>query len=233
MAERKTNARSAMIIAIGLAAATKIEAGKLAVINALGYGAEGSEALGLKAIGRWCATVDNSAGANGALTGEAEFDRSFQWKNSALDAVDQSCVGKEVFIEDDETVSKTDNAGARSSGGICIGFDADGVWTVPALPASRNAAELKALLGLTPSTHVVIAAGIHEWAGGAAATDSIAVVGLLETDVVQATLVARAGAEVLELAANDAGNDQIDLTLSANGTDGTTKVAWSVLRAIA
>jgi hypothetical protein len=275
MAERKTNSRGAMIIAVGIAAATKIEAGKMAVINAIGFGAEGSEALNLKAIGRWCETVDNSAGLDGALIGEAEFDQAFQWKNSAEDAVDQSCFFKEVYIEDDETVSKTDNNSARSSAGICIGFDADGVWVVPAAAVLGNsalgvsaansllanatagaarprslavaearligrlaggnvagltAAQVNALLG---SSHIVVAAGIHVWAGGAAATDSIAVVGLLAGDVIQTTLVARAGAEVLELAVNDAGNDQIDLTLSANGTDGTTKVAYSVLRAIA
>jgi hypothetical protein len=233
MAERNTNSRAAMIIAVGIAAATKVEAGKMAIINALGYGAEGSEALNLKAIGRWSETVDNSAGANGALVGQAEFNKAFLWANSGADAVDQSCVGKEVFIEDDETVSKTDNGGARSSAGICVEFGADGVWVLPSLPASRNAAELNAALGLTGSTHKVIASGIHAWAGGAAATDSIAVVGLEATDVGVATLVARAGAEVLVMAANDAGNDQIDLTLSANGTDGTTKVAYSVLRAIA
>jgi hypothetical protein len=222
-----------LLIAIGIAAATKVEAGKMAVINALGYGAEGSEALNLKAIGRWRETVDNSAGANGALTGEAEFDRAFQWANSALDAVDQSCVGKEVFIEDDETVSKTNNAGARSSAGLCIGVDAAGVWVLPSLPASRNAAELNEALGLTGSTHKVIASGIHAWAGGAAATDSIAVAGLEATDVVQATLVAQGAAETLVKAVNDAANDQIDLTLSANGTNGTTKVCYTVLRAIA
>ena len=223
-----------MIIAVGIAAATKIEAGKLAVINALGFGAEGSEALNLKAIGRWCETVDNSAGLDGALIGEAEFDQAFQWKNSAGDAVDQSCVGKEVYIEDDETVSKTDNAGARSSAGICIGFDADGVWTVPALPAIRNAAELKALLGLTPSTHVVVAAGNHAWAGGAAATDSIAVVGLLATDIVLVNIAARgAGNPTSVIGVNDAGNDQIDLLMDQNGENGVTKIAYTVLRAIA
>lgn len=77
----------------------------------------------------------------------------------------------------------------------------------------------------------VIAAGIHSWAGGTATTDSIAVTGLLATDIVLCTLIARAATETLALAANDAGNDQIDLTLSANGTDTTTKVAYAVLRA--
>jgi hypothetical protein len=77
----------------------------------------------------------------------------------------------------------------------------------------------------------VIASGIHTWAGGAAAVDSIAVAGLEATDVVIATLTARAAAETLVMAANDGGNDQIDLTLSANGTNGTTKVTYLVLRA--
>ena len=76
----------------------------------------------------------------------------------------------------------------------------------------------------------VIAAGIHSWAGGAAATDSITVVGLEITDVVIASLAARAAAETLVLAANDGGNDQIDLTLSAAGTNTTTKVHYLVIR---
>lgn len=76
----------------------------------------------------------------------------------------------------------------------------------------------------------VVAAGIHTWAGGAATTDSIAVVGLLSTDIVIATIAARASTESLVLVANDGGNDQIDLTLSANGTNGTTKIHYVVLR---
>jgi hypothetical protein len=76
----------------------------------------------------------------------------------------------------------------------------------------------------------VIAAGIHTWAGGAATTDSISVVGLEATDIVLVTLVARAGTENVVLSTNDAGNDQIDLTLSANGTNGTTKLSYMVSR---
>lgn len=76
----------------------------------------------------------------------------------------------------------------------------------------------------------IIAAGIHTWAGGAATTDSISVTGLEATDVVLCTLTARAATETLVLAANDAANDQIDLTLSANGTNATTKVNYLVIR---
>lgn len=79
----------------------------------------------------------------------------------------------------------------------------------------------------------IVAAGIHDWAGGAATTDSISVDGLLATDVVICSLNARAATETLALAVNDAANDQIDLTLSANGTDTTTKIAYLVLRTTA
>jgi hypothetical protein len=76
----------------------------------------------------------------------------------------------------------------------------------------------------------IVAAGIYTWNGGAATTASISVAGLLVTDVVIATLAARASTETLVLVANDGGNDQIDLTLSANGTNGTTKIHYVVLR---
>lgn len=79
-------------------------------------------------------------------------------------------------------------------------------------------------------TFEIFAAGIHDWDGGAATTDSIPVVGLLATDIIQTTLVARNATENLILSVNDFTNDQIDLTLSANGTDATTKISYVVIR---
>jgi len=273
MAERNTEMRQPLALVSVALAAVAVEAGKLAVINAAGYGAEGSEALNLKYLGRWEESIDNSAGQAGALVATARIDAAFKWNNSVADAVTQAELGKVVYIEDDETVSKGDNSAARSPAGVCIGVESDGVWVMSITPhlqvpaeASANSiianntalaaapaavavaasriigrkasgnlgaltpAEVNAILG---SSHIVVASGIHDWAGGTAATDSIAVVGLLATDIVVATLVARAATETLVMAANDAGNDQIDLTLSANGTDSTTKVAYTVLRAIA
>lgn len=102
------------------------------------------------------------------------------------------------------------------------------------VPANSNGGTVRVIYysHANPSDPVnkVVAAGIHTWAGGADTTDSIPVVGLLDTDVVICTLVARASTETLALAVNDAANDQIDLTLGANGTDGTTKVSYIVLR---
>lgn len=107
-----------------------------------------------------------------------------------------------------------------------------GVPTGLAVQFSNTPAEARAAIGQKDQTHFCVAAGIHDWAGGAATTDSIPVAGLLATDVVVCSLAARASTETLVLAVNDAANDQIDLTLSANGTNTTTKVAYVVMRAV-
>lgn len=81
----------------------------------------------------------------------------------------------------------------------------------------------------TPS-HFIFAAGNYTWTG-TGTTNSIAVVGLLATDVIQTTLIARDAAQTLDLSVNNAASDTIDLTLSAAGSV-TCKVAYSVLRVI-
>lgn len=78
-------------------------------------------------------------------------------------------------------------------------------------------------------THYVYAAGIYAWNGGAATTGSKTITGLLATDVVVATLHSQGAAETLVKAA--AASGQINFTLSANGTDTTTKINYTVLRA--
>ena len=132
MAERNTVSRSGVIIAALVAAATKIELGKIACANAAGYAVEGSTSPSLTALGLAQATVDNSAGANGAQTVEVKRG-CFKFANSATDAVTQASVGKTVYIEDDETVAKTDGAAGedpatKSAAGKCLGVEADGVW---------------------------------------------------------------------------------------------------------
>ena len=92
--------------------------------------------------------------------------------------------------------------------------------------AALTGAEVASIVG---DVGKVIAHGIHPWAGGAATTDSIAVSGMLATDTVLAVLTAVAATETLVLATP--GSDAIALTLGAAGTDGTTKVAYAVLRA--
>ncbi len=125
--ERMTPTRSGDVITPPIAAAARIEMGNIVCANAAGYAVEGSESATLTALGRAETTSDNSAGANGDL--KAEVRRGvFKLDNSGTDAVDQTCLGKTVYLEDAKTVSKTDNGGARSAAGKCIEIDDDGVW---------------------------------------------------------------------------------------------------------
>lgn len=109
----------------------------------------------------------------------------------------------------------------------------NGGGTISAIIAAlTNIQALTDSTGGTAATtlpQIVRAHGIHTWAGGAAATDSISVTGLAAGDTVLATVVANNAGEYLVKAVNDDGNDQIDLTLSANGADGTTKICYLVL----
>ena len=79
------------------------------------------------------------------------------------------------------------------------------------------------------TTPVAIFAGTRSWAGGAATTDAVTLTGLLSTDIVVATLRARASTETLVLAVPTA--DTLTFTLSANGTNTTTKLDYVVFRA--
>ena len=80
------------------------------------------------------------------------------------------------------------------------------------------------------ASHYVYAAGIHAWNDGAATTGAIPVTGLLATDVVNTTMHSRASNEEIHTAA--AATGQINIVLSHNGTNTTTKINYSVLRAM-
>ncbi len=99
-------------------------------------------------------------------------------------------------------------------------------------PPDGSVTAAKLAAGVLPS-HRVVAAGVHTWAGGAAATDSIAVTGLEATDVVVVNIQARgSGNPTSVIGTNDAGNDQIDLLMDQNGEDDVTKIGYAVLRAV-
>lgn len=129
-------------------------------------------------------------------------------------------IGEKVYTTSGGKVTDTPAAGATLVGTALSAATADGDVIVVA----HQKPEKPSLIG----------SGVHSWAGGAATTDSIDVSslpgGLLATDLVFVHLMAVASTETLSKALNDAGNDQIDITLSANGTNTTTKLAWAVYR---
>jgi hypothetical protein len=127
-ASRNTPYKDGALLPFPVAAGAKIFGGALAVLNAAGFAAPGSAAVGLTYLGRSEEFVDNTGGADGAKTVLVHRRDIFKWLNSGADPVAQADVGKIVYILDDQTVAKTNGAGARSAAGKLLGVDADGVW---------------------------------------------------------------------------------------------------------
>lgn len=124
---RNTPERAGDVIGYPVKASVKPIQGGIAVLNA-GYAAPGTTATGLIAIGRFEETVDNSTGADGALSVRVKRG-TFKFANSAAgDLIAQADAGADCYIVDDQTVAKTSATNTRSVAGKIIAVDADGVW---------------------------------------------------------------------------------------------------------
>lgn len=110
-----------------LAASVKVWKGGMLMRNAAGFVTKGATATGCIGIGRAEATVDNSAGAAGAVSVEYRSG-IFGFANLAADAVTQAEVGKLCYIADDQTVAKTNGSATRSPAGIVDGIEGSKVW---------------------------------------------------------------------------------------------------------
>lgn len=128
VADRNTAERDSREFGFPVAASTKLWAGSIACLNASGYLTKGAVATTLKTVGVVQATVDNSAGANAALTAKVRRG-CFRFGNSAsTDLIALTEVGSSCYIVDDQTVAKTNGSSTRSIAGIVRDVDTDGVW---------------------------------------------------------------------------------------------------------
>ncbi|OOZ41662.1 hypothetical protein BOW53_03000 [Solemya pervernicosa gill symbiont] len=126
--DRQTPYQDAEILSVPVAASTKIFAGALVAANATGYAQGGAAATTLTYLGRAEEQVDNSAGVDGDLNIKVRRGKAFKFKNSGTDAVTQAELGKSCYIEDDETVAKTDGTGTLSACGKVVGIEGNFVW---------------------------------------------------------------------------------------------------------
>lgn len=112
----------------GVAAATTIYIGAIAMRNAAGYLTKGQTATGLVGVGRAEETVINS-GAAGERTLTYK-PGTFKFANSAAgDLITIADIGKPAYAVDDQTVAKTSGTNTRSIAGLVDAIDADGgVW---------------------------------------------------------------------------------------------------------
>lgn len=125
MAERKTAYSDGEVLAIGVAASTKVEAGNLAATDADGYLTSAADTAGLTVVGLALETKDNSAGADGALLCNVRRNKAFLFDNSATAPVTQAHVGQPVFVEDSVTVAASGDNGVVA--GRCLAVFDEGV----------------------------------------------------------------------------------------------------------
>lgn len=111
-----------------VAAGQLIYGGAIVMRNATGYVVKGATASGLVGIGRAEQRVDNSAGADGAVSATYR-PGTFRFGNSAgVDQIARADIGAVCYVVDDQTVAKTDGTAARSPAGVIEAVDEIGVY---------------------------------------------------------------------------------------------------------
>jgi hypothetical protein len=122
---RMTDERSGDVRSIPVKAGVTIYQGSMVAILA-GVAIAAIESAAINCLGRAESTV-----TGGAADGDVRIAVKagvFQFANDAGDPIAASDIGANCYAADDQTVSKTDNAGARSVAGSIFDVDADGVW---------------------------------------------------------------------------------------------------------
>jgi hypothetical protein len=101
-----------------VAAGVKCFEGTLAALNAAGFVQPATTATGLKLVGVFDETVDNTDGANGDKRAEVRKDGAFGFDSAgAADAIDGGDIGATVYAVDDQTVGLTSASSSRSEAG--------------------------------------------------------------------------------------------------------------------
>lgn len=214
-----------------VAAATKIYAGALVVLDAAGNAEPAATATGKIAVGRAEEQVDNSAGAAADLTVKVRAG-VFRFANSAAgDAITKAEIGDLCYAVDDQTVAKTDGTGTRSAAGHIVDVDTVGVWVRVglitlqsvggALLAASNLSDVAAKATSRTNLGVYEKMGTPAFVIGAEAANVINV-GIQLNDSAGAALAVRGA--VKAYLSDDANGDSIAVTAPdggvAIGTDG-------------
>lgn len=212
-ASQVLDSRNGDVYQFPVAAATKLLAGVMWALDGSNRLVNASDAAARRVVGIGHDEVDNTDGAAGDLN--ADVHTGIYLLANGTAALTDAHIGKVVFVEDNQTVQSSPGTNGVMAGTLRK-VDTAGAWVEVG--------------NLTREPVQIFAAGLHTWAGGAATTDSISVVGLLATDIVLVTLVLANSTQYLVKAVNDAANDQIDITLSANGANDTCQLSYLVLR---
>jgi hypothetical protein len=129
-----TPERPGSVVALPVAAATKLFAGTLGAVNSAGNAVSAADAVGLVVFGRVEEDVDNSGGIAGAKTVRVR-NGVFRFQNSATSQLNQSHVMKTCYVEDNQTVRATGGTNSIRAG-LVLGIEGDGVWVDTRLAAA-------------------------------------------------------------------------------------------------
>jgi hypothetical protein len=115
------------VITLSMKANAIVFKGGLVATDNTGFVVSGTAigATGLKIWGIATKDVNNTGGANGALTVDV-VRGVYPFANLGGDPVAQADVGNTCFADDDQTIRKTSNTSTRSNAGVLIGFDENG-----------------------------------------------------------------------------------------------------------
>lgn len=84
-ADRNTPFKDGELIRVPVAANTKALAGTIACASATGFGTPGATATTLAYLGMFDEFVDNTGGADGAVTVGVRRNKAFKWANDGTD----------------------------------------------------------------------------------------------------------------------------------------------------
>jgi hypothetical protein len=124
--DRNTARREDDVYEYAVAANARIYAGAIVALNA-GWAQPGATAVGHVAAGRADEQADNTGGANGARTVRVRRG-VFKYRNSVTDPITAADIGRQCFIQDDETVARTHGGNTRSPAGVIREVEVTGVW---------------------------------------------------------------------------------------------------------
>ncbi|MBI9092295.1 MAG: hypothetical protein JEZ12_24030 [Desulfobacterium sp.] len=127
MGDRNTAFKETDMVEVPLKANAVIEAGKMTAVGADGFGVPASDAAGLKVGGISQEAVDNTGGADGAVSVRVLRNRGFHLLNDGTNAVVAANRFGTVYVKDAQTVS-SDGGTNSIVAGKCIDLDAQGVW---------------------------------------------------------------------------------------------------------
>lgn len=128
--DRNTPFMDGELFQVPVAAGALIPAGTIVCANATGFAVPGSAVATQVYLGRADEMIDNRTGTDGAQMVLVRRGKAYQWANDSADAVTQAEMGRDCFVADNQTVSKTDGGGTRPRAGIVLGVGTDGVWVI-------------------------------------------------------------------------------------------------------